>query len=50
MSRIVECWRCDGLGFTQACFDCAYCGGCGSVVEENEEPDDNLDDYIEEEE
>jgi len=48
MSRIVECYRCDGSGYVEACFECAHCGGCGTVVAEDEEFDDNLDDYIEE--
>lgn len=49
MSRIVECWRCDGSGYMEACFECAYCGGCGTLIEDDAFPDDNLADYIEEE-
>jgi len=48
MPRIVECWRCDGTGFNSL-YECTFCGGCGTLVEEDKEPDDNLDDYIEEE-
>lgn len=50
MSRIIECWRCNGSGYIEACYECDRCGGCGTVVEEDKDPDDNLDDFIPEEE
>lgn len=47
-NMIVECGRCSGSGYMEACFECSYCGGCGTVVVESPEPDDNLDEWIEE--
>jgi RecJ-like exonuclease len=49
MIRIVECWRCDGSGYVEACYECAHCGGCGTTVEEDEDFDEALTDFIDEE-